>query len=190
MNQPPVDISREILVEIYRLARLGFPNEVCGWLRGDSKKKIVTEIRPAANVYNSNNHPFPTESSSKWKDKAYWIINAVLSFIPILKYSPSTARTSETAYVISSKDLLEMNDQMEEINPPLVIYHSHPNGKAYFSKTDKVVATDPWNEGPSYPVQQLVVGIDSKIVQESRLYSWDEKEKEFIEVRYYKGGNF
>ena len=83
-----------------------------------------------------------------------------------------------------------MNAQMEEINPPLVIYHSHPNGKAYFSETDKVVATDPWNEGPSYPVQQLVVGIDSKIVQESRLYSWDDKEKEFIEVRYYEGGDF
>ncbi|MCL0030444.1 Mov34/MPN/PAD-1 family protein [Dehalococcoidia bacterium] len=160
MNQPPVFISREILEEIYRLARLGFPNEICGWLRGDSEKKIINEIRPAENVYNSNNHPVTPD------------------------------RTSETAYVISSKDVLHMNAQMEEINPPLVIYHSHPNGKAYFSETDKVVATDPWNEGPSYPVQQLVVGIDSKIVQESRLYSWDDKEKEFIEVRYYEGGDF
>ena len=42
-------------------------------------------------------------------------------------------------------------------SPARVIYHSHPNGQAYLSPTDREVATSPWGDGPAYPVQQLVI---------------------------------
>ena len=153
----PVIINNEILNEIYSLARNGFPSEVCGWLRGDPNTGNITSIRPAINVYDNKNHPVVSD------------------------------RTTETAYVISSEDVLELNSELDEPFPPLVIYHSHPNGKAYFSETDRVVATDPWGEGPNYPVQQLVIGVSKEKIVESRLFSWSSKQKDYIEIYKYKG---
>ena len=96
-------------------------------------------------------------------------------------------RTLETAYVISPEDLLELNNQFDSSVPPLVIYHSHPNGQAYLSETDRIVATDPWGEGPSYPVQQLVIGINSEEVVEAKLFDWNVSELKFIEVNIFSG---
>ena len=171
-----MNINKDILNEIYHLARNGFPNEVCGWLRGDPTNGNITSIRPAINVYNKKNHP---------------VVND---------------RTAETAYVISPEDVLELNNELDKTFPPLVIYHSstpvgdeakimvplviyhsHPNGKAYFSETDRVVATDPWGEGPNYPVQQLVIGVNKEEIVESRLFSWNSNRKDYIEISKYKG---
>ena len=84
---------------------------------------------------------------------------------------PRPDRTAETAYVIDGDDLLELKPGRSMApEPPRVIYHSHPNGKAYFSETDRRVAVDPWEGSPVYPVQQLVVGIDAHYVVEARLF--------------------
>ena len=99
----PVIINKDILNEIYYLARNGFPNEICGWLRGDPTNGNITSIRPAINIYDKKNHP---------------VVND---------------RTAETAYVISPEDVLELNNELDKTFQPVVIYHSHPNGKAYFS---------------------------------------------------------
>ena len=96
-------------------------------------------------------------------------------------------RTAETAYVIDGDDLLELNRTLDGPEPPRVIYHSHPNGKAYFSETDRRVAVDPWEGSPVYPVQQLVVGIDAHDVVEARLFDWDAKLSDFVEVAAFKG---
>jgi proteasome lid subunit RPN8/RPN11 len=63
-----------------------------------------------------------------------------------------------------------------------VIYHSHPNGRAYFSATDRAVATDPWGEGPMMPVQQLVVGVLAEGPVEWALFAWDDDTAGFVEV--------
>ena len=68
-------------------------------------------------------------------------------------------RGAETAYVITGSDLLALNHSLDSETPAKIIFHSHPNGGAYFSPTDREVATSPWGDGPAYPVQQLVVGI-------------------------------
>ena len=68
-----------------------------------------------------------------------------------------------------------------------MIYHSHPNGRAYFSETDRRTAVDPWGEGPVYPVQQLVVGIDAQEVVEARLFDWDAESNDFVEVSAFRG---
>ena len=66
------------------------------------------------------------------------------------------ARGAETAYVITGDDLLSLNRSLDSDTPAKVIFHSHPNGRAYFSPTDREVATSPWGDGPAYPVQQVV----------------------------------
>jgi proteasome lid subunit RPN8/RPN11 len=99
----------------------------------------------------------------------------------------AAARGAETAYVIAGDDLIALNRGLSTAEPPLVLYHSHPNGRAYFSATDKQVATDPWGEGPMYPVDQLVVGLDGERVVEARVFRWDDAKKDFVEVAFYPG---
>ena len=98
-------------------------------------------------------------------------------------------RTAERAYVIDGRDLLELNSSLDSDLPALVIYHSHPNGQAYFSPTDREVATSPWGDGPAYPVQQLVVGITEDRVVEAALFAWSDDENGFVEIAKYQGAD-
>ena len=153
----PVDISRSLLQEVYREARGSFPAECCGWLAGPRDENTATDIHPCLNDQDSGNHPTVAD------------------------------RTAERAYVFSAQDLLELNRTLDGEQPPLVIYHSHPNGQAYFSPTDRQVAASPWGDGPAYPVQQLVVGIDEERVVEAALFAWSEEENGFAEIARYQG---
>ena len=172
-----MNIPEYILTEIFRHARAEFPNECCGWLTGPKDGDRVTNVRRAVNAYDPATHPTASD------------------------------RTAETAYVMDLKDSWELDRSFNvpepyvtyqfpsipvvvrpQHEPPLVIYHSHPNGQAYFSTTDRKVATDPWTgEGPVYPVKQLVVGIDANCVVEARLFDWDDSEKGFAEVEKFSG---
>ncbi len=98
-------------------------------------------------------------------------------------------RPAETAYVIEGDDLLALNQDLDGDTPPLVIYHSHPNGRAYLSPTDRDVATNPpeWGGGPAYPVQQLVVGIDAERVVESALFAWSDETDGYLEIAKFPG---
>ena len=154
-----MNIPPKILIQIYAQARAEFPNECCGWLTGPRDGDSATAARPAANAYDPTTHPTAPD------------------------------RTAERAYVIAGADLLELNRGMDDDNPPRVIYHSHPNGRAYFSDTDRRVATDPWGDGPVYPVQQLVIGIDANRVVEARLFDWDEEARGFVEIAKFEGAN-
>ena len=154
-----MDIPDDILAEIYLHAREEFPNECCGWLTGPKDADRVDRVRRAVNAYRPESHPTASD------------------------------RTAETAYVIDGADLLELNSTMDDPERPHVIYHSHPNGRAYFSETDRKVATDPWGDGPVYPVRQLVVGIDADRVVEARLFDWDDIEKGFVEVSRFDGAD-
>ena len=158
----PVEIPDNILAEVYRHAREEFPNECCGWLTGPKDAATVVGVRRAANAYNRSSHPTAPD------------------------------RSAETAYVIDGQDLLELNrsfDDSDSSTYPLVIYHSHPNGRAYFSPTDRKVATSPWSDGPVYPAQQLVVGIDADRIVVARLYDWNDQKKDFVEVAVYEGSD-
>ena len=92
-------------------------------------------------------------------------------------------RKSDTAYVIGGRDLLELESSLESLSPVKVIYHSHPNGRAYLSETDKTVATSPWGDGPSYPVQQLVVGVHNGVAHEAALFGWEPERGGYVELR-------
>ncbi len=153
----PLEIPLVILEAVYREAQAAFPSECCGWLTGPAQGGGVDAIRPAANDQSSGAHPTAAE------------------------------RTAETAYVFNSADLLELNGSLDSDSPARIIYHSHPNGRAYLSDTDRTIATSPWGEGPAYPVQQLVVGIDAEGVLEAALFDWSDEAGGFVELARFGG---
>ena len=154
----PLEIPAEILAEVYREARKAFPFECCGWLSGAADVAAVDAVRSCENAQDSGTHPTQAD------------------------------RTAERAYVITGSDLLDLNQSLDGETPAKVIYHSHPNGGAYFSPTDREVATSPWGDGPAYPVQQLVVGITEARVEEAALFAWSDEDGGFVEVARYAGG--
>lgn len=153
----PISIPGDILLQVYRQARATFPHECCGWLVGPRDGDAVSAVRQCDNAQEAGGHPTAAE------------------------------RGAETAYVFSASDLLDLNRTLDGDTPPRVIYHSHPNGRAYFSPTDQQVARDPWGDGPAYPVQQLVVGIDSERVVEAALFDWSDEANEFVEIARFPG---
>ena len=155
----PVSIPRGVLDTVFLEARRAFPAECCGWLTGPRGEDGITGIRPCNNAQAEGDHP------------------------------TTPGRTAETAYVIAGDDLLAFARAFDGPEPPRVIYHSHPNGRAYFSKTDQEVATSPWGDGPAYPVQQLIVGIDGERVVEAALFAWSDADGGFVEVARLPGAD-
>jgi proteasome lid subunit RPN8/RPN11 len=153
----PLEIPAAIMTRVFREARQAFPAECCGWLTGPAGGAAVTGVRPCANAQEQGDHPTAAE------------------------------RTAETAYVIAGDDLLAFNRAFRDAEPPRIIYHSHPNGRAYFSATDQQVATSPWGDGPAYDVQQLVVGIDRQRVVEAALFAWSDAAGAFVEIARFPG---
>jgi proteasome lid subunit RPN8/RPN11 len=153
----PLNIPSRLLEEVYREARLTFPAECCGWLAGPVDRAEVSIVRQCVNAQDSGTHPTTPD------------------------------RGAETAYVITGEDLLELNRSFDTDSPAQIIYHSHPNGRAYLSPTDREVATSPWGDGPAYPVQQLVVGVDPHRVVEAALYAWSDEDEGFVEIARYAG---
>ena len=155
----PLDIPPQVLESVYREARRAFPAECCGWLTGPRAVEGVDSVRPAENAQDSD------------------------ALVPIKD------RSSERAYSFNLADVQALDDSFSSDNPARIIYHSHPNGRAYFSETDQEVATQPpaWGGGPVFPVQQLVVGIDGDRVVESALFGWDDDENGFVELARYQG---
>jgi proteasome lid subunit RPN8/RPN11 len=148
----PIAIPERVLAEIYAEARRAFPAECCGWLSGPRDAAAVDAIRPCSNAQASGDHP------------------------------TAAGRTAETAYVITGDDLIQLSRSLDGDTPAKVIYHSHPNGRAYLSPTDREVATSPWGDGPAYPVQQLVVGVDAERVTEWALFAWSDDDGGFVEI--------
>lgn len=153
----PLEIPAEVLSEVYREARRTFPYECCGWLSGPVGEERVDSVRPCHNAQDSGTHPTQAQ------------------------------RGAETAYVITGSDLLALNLSLEGDAPARIIFHSHPNGGAYFSPTDREVATSPWGDGPAYPVQQLVVGVTESRVEGAALFAWSDDEGGFVQVASYAG---
>lgn len=153
----PAEIPRRVLEEVYREARRAFPAECCGWLAGPRDAGAVSTLRPCRNDQASGTHPTAPD------------------------------RPPETAYVFTGAELLEFNRSLDGNTPPRVVYHSHPNGRAYFSYTDREIAASPWGDGPAYPVQQLVVGLNERRVVEAALFAWSDDAGGFVEVARYPG---
>ncbi|MBK9070288.1 MAG: Mov34/MPN/PAD-1 family protein [Myxococcales bacterium] len=91
-------------------------------------------------------------------------------------------RSAETAYVIDGDDLIAFASAFAGGDLPLAVYHSHPNGRAYFSPTDRACALDPWGDGPAYPVAHIVVGVAARGVTEVAVFAWCDEARDFVET--------
>ena len=76
-------------------------------------------------------------------------------------------RGADTGFVIAGAELFAFARAFDSADPPLVVYHSHTNGRAYFSRVDQAMAA-----GPAYPVEHLVVGITAEGLTEAAQFAW------------------
>src|SRR5258708_22071738 len=100
-------ISAELLAEIYALARAAFPAECCGYLVGPTGAASVDELVACRNAQTDGDHPIAPE------------------------------RGADTGFVIAGAELLVFAKSFAGPRPARVVYHSHTNGRAYFSAIDR-----------------------------------------------------
>lgn len=67
----------------------------------------------------------------------------------------------ERGFLIAGKELFAFARSFDGDRPARIVYHSHPNGRAYFSETDRAMATN-----AAYPVQHLVVAVTAEAIVE------------------------
>ena len=85
----------------------------------------------------------------------------------------SFERSAETGYALGPRDAIFLETSFDTDDPVLVLYHSHPNGRAYFSDEDTSRAL--FNGRPVYPgLLQLVVGVNEDGAQEAGLFRFED----------------
>jgi proteasome lid subunit RPN8/RPN11 len=89
-------------------------------------------------------------------------------------------RGTDSGFAIAGAELLAFARTFDTSRPARVVYHSHPNGRAYFSEIDRAAAATP--AGPVYPVQHLVVGVTAAGVTGAALFAWSSEAHDFTEV--------
>jgi proteasome lid subunit RPN8/RPN11 len=75
-------------------------------------------------------------------------------------------RGADRGFVISGRDLFDFARSFDTERPARIVYHSHPNGRAYFSETDRAMAL-----AARYPVQHLVIGVTATSVTEAAQFA-------------------
>lgn len=65
--------------------------------------------------------------------------------------------------------------------PVKVLYHSHLDVGAYFSETDAQAATM-GGDAPAYDLAYLVTSVREGVVDDRKLFVWDEAKRSFVET--------
>lgn len=145
-----VCIPEELRAALCAHAREAFPAECCGYLRGARAGGTATEIVRCRNAQADGDHPTHPE------------------------------RSAESGFVIAGRELFEFARSLQTDCPPLVVYHSHTNGRAYFSAIDCDNAAP--GGSPAYPVQHAVVGVTTEGPTDLAMFAWSEEDRAFVEV--------
>ena len=104
------------------------------------------------------------------------------------------ARGADAGFVIEGPELFRFARSFDTARPARVVYHSHTNGRAYFSAVDHAMA-----DGPSYPVQHLVIGVALRShgpasapvpwITEAAQFAWSDDARDHVEIaRWLPGG--
>lgn len=91
-------------------------------------------------------------------------------------------RGADTGFVITGEELLRFARSFDTDRPARVVYHSHTNGRAYFSTVDRQMAA-----GPAYPVQHVVVGVSHGAVHEAAQFAWSTAAGDHVEIARWPG---
>lgn len=143
----PIVIPDEVRAWVYAHALATFPEECCGYLTGPRAGDRVDTAVACRNAQVDGDHP-------------------------VAPY-----RSADTGFVIAGAELLRFARAFDTDQPPRVVYHSHTNGRAYFSEIDRQMA-----DGPSYPVQHLVIGVVAGAITELAQFAWSEAELDHVEI--------
>jgi len=101
-------------------------------------------------------------------------------------------RGADTGFVIAGEELIRFARSFDSDRPPRIVYHSHTNGRAYFSAVDRRVAA-----GPAYPVQHIVVGVARSrdpasapvpAITEVAQFAWSDVERDYVEIARWTPG--
>jgi proteasome lid subunit RPN8/RPN11 len=132
--------------------------EACGYLTGPSEEeRFVDDAVPLANLANRY-HAMDPETYPR-TGRTYFLIDP-LKFAKAVETSEASGR------------------------PMRVLYHSHLDVGAYFSDTDAAAATM-GGDKPSYEeLLYLVTSIRQGVVDDHKLFAWDDDKKAFVEVPF------
>jgi adenylyltransferase/sulfurtransferase len=92
-------------------------------------------------------------------------------------------RDARTAYNLGAGDLFALQKSLRGDAPAKIVYHSHVNVGAYFSDTDQAAAR--MGDEPAYPVEYVVVDVQSDGAHGAAQFAWDDARKTYLEVRRY-----
>jgi proteasome lid subunit RPN8/RPN11 len=94
-------------------------------------------------------------------------------------------RGADTGFVIAGAELLGFARSFDTARPARIVYHSHTNGRAYFSTVDRGMAATA--AGPTYPVQHVVVGVAAGAITEVAQFAWSDAARDFVEIARWPG---
>lgn len=142
-----IAIPDDVRAAMYAHAVAAFPDECCGYLVGPRDAVAVDAAVPCRNAQADGAHPLAPE------------------------------RGADTGFVIDGAELFRFARSFETPRPARVLYHSHTNGRAYFSALDRAMAA-----GPAYPVQHVVVGVTADGVTEIVQLAWSDDARDYVEI--------
>ena len=102
-----VRIPDAVLAAVEAHACEAFPHECCGYLRGHQSGNEVDEVVRCRNAQTDGEHPTHPE------------------------------RGAETGFVITGTELFAFAKTFQTDRPAAIVYHSHTNGRAYFSAVER-----------------------------------------------------
>ena len=158
MSEKPFRITRETLEQVALHARESYAKdeEACGYLNGpEDVASFCDKAVPLANLANRY-HQMDPEAYPR-TGRPYFLIDP-LRFAKAFEAGKADGR------------------------PMRILYHSHLDVGAYFSETDAAAATM-GGDKPSYAeLRYLVTSVQKGVVDDHKLFAWDDATKTFVEV--------
>jgi adenylyltransferase/sulfurtransferase len=148
-------VSAEALEEIYAHARRDYPDECCGIIHGPKGSVVADRAVACANIQNRLHAEDPIRFE----------------------------RDARTAYNLDAPDLFKLQRSLRGDSPAKIVYHSHVDVGAYFSKTDEAAAL--FDGQPSYPVEYVVIDVKADGARGAVQFAWDAQRGAFVEVARY-----
>jgi len=148
-------VTPDALAEIFAHALREYPHECCGIIHGPRGAAVADRAVARVNVQDRLHAEDP------------------------VRYT----RDARTAYNFDTKALFDLQRSLRGDNPAKIIYHSHVEVGAYFSKEDSAAALcedEPW-----YPVEYVVIDVKSDGAKAAAQFAWDPQARAFVEVARY-----
>lgn len=151
-------LAKNLFIEVKKHAREAYPEECCGFILYDVEKDVEV-VRRITNVATARHQADPQ----------------------------TFPRDGTDGYFMDEKELLDVMRGVDEQDLELrCIYHSHPNGRAYFSKEDEARAK--MFDEPIFPeVVYIVIGVDEQSITGMSGHVWNEERLEYEELSIVPG---